>query len=66
VKTMAEEITIAVRLEPEHAAALLRFLRSVAQEDIARTLDTPERVKAFEQASEKLRVALRAAIGAEG
>jgi hypothetical protein len=63
---MSEEITITVRLEPERAAALLRLLRSVAQEDIARTLDTPERVMAFEQASEKLRVALCAAIGAEG
>ena len=47
--------------EPDQAEALLRFLRSVAQEHIVRTLDTPDRVKAFEEGSERLRVALRKA-----
>ena len=50
-------------IEPDQAEALLRFLRSVAQEHIVRTLDTPDRVESFEEGSERLRVALRKAIG---
>jgi hypothetical protein len=41
----------------------LEFLRCVLRDHIKRALDTPEEVKAFDGASEKLRVALRAAIG---
>ena len=56
---MAQEIEITFRVEPEQAAVLLRFLRAVAQQDIVRTLDAPDQVKAFEAGSEWLRVALR-------
>jgi hypothetical protein len=56
---MAQEIEITFRVEPEQAAVLLRFLRAVAQQDIVRTLDAPDQVKAFEAGSERLRVALR-------
>jgi hypothetical protein len=56
---MAQEIEITFRVEPEQAAVLLRFLRAVAQQDIVRTLDAPDQVKAFETGSERLRVALR-------
>jgi hypothetical protein len=37
----------------------LEFLRCVLRDHIKRALDTPEEVKAFDGASEKLRVALR-------
>jgi hypothetical protein len=53
------ELEITFRVEPEQAAALLEFLRSVLRDHIKRALDTPEEVKAFDAASEKLRVALR-------
>jgi hypothetical protein len=44
---MAQVIEITFRVEPEQAAVLIRFLRAVAQQDIVRTLDAPDQVKAF-------------------
>jgi hypothetical protein len=56
---VAQLFPITFRVEPEQAAVLLRFLRAVAQQDIVRTLDAPDQVKAFEAGSERLRLALR-------
>jgi hypothetical protein len=41
----------------------LEFLRCVLRDHIKRALDSPKEVEAFDAASEKLRVALGAAIG---
>jgi hypothetical protein len=57
------ELEITFRVEPEQAAALLECLRCLLRADIKRALDSPAEVKAFDAASEKLRVALCAAIG---
>jgi hypothetical protein len=54
------EITFSVELE--QAAALLECLRSLLRADIKRALDSPAEVKAFDAASEKLRMALRTVV----
>jgi hypothetical protein len=53
------EIEITFRVKSEQAAALLEFLSCVLRADIMRALDSPEQVRAFDFASERLRVALR-------
>jgi hypothetical protein len=55
-----DQLKITFRVGADEAAALLKFLRRVLRADIKRALDhSAEDVKAFEAASERLRVVLR-------
>jgi hypothetical protein len=58
-------MTITFDLEDAQAAALLKFLRRVRFDALVKTLDGAEEAKAFTEASERLRVALRRVIEPE-
>jgi hypothetical protein len=49
---------ITFNINPNEAAVLLRFLRTVLNEDVKKTLSTWKDVRRYDKASEKLRVAL--------
>jgi hypothetical protein len=58
---------IALDIKPDEGAALLRFLRRVPAADVESTLrDTGHEIGAFDDASEKLRLALCAALDKTG
>ena len=58
---------ISIDLEQNEAAALLRVLRRIMQDAVESALrDQPETVHDFDQASEKLRIALANALGPGG
>jgi hypothetical protein len=54
----SKEVEITFRVEPEQAAALLKFLRRVGFGAVVKAVAGAEEAKAFTEASERLRVAL--------
>ena len=58
---------ITIDLERSEAAALLRVLRCMLSEDVERALRAkPDTARAFDEASQKLRIALASALGPNG
>ena len=62
---MADQAAIMFYVEASQAAALLKFLRRVRFDAVAKALDSAEEAKAFTEASERLRVALRQVVEPE-
>ena len=50
---------ITFHIHPREAETLLRFLRTVLDEDVKKTLSSWREVRYYDKASAKLRVALR-------